>query len=63
LRWPRSGASCDPGDFSPWAYQLKGNMPAMAQRRFPPAGHRLYEADDDVIKLAVAAGHASTAVR
>jgi trans-aconitate methyltransferase len=40
-------------------YQLKKNMPAMAQRRFPPAGHQLYEADDEVARLAIAAGFGS----
>ena len=27
-------------------YQLRQDMPAMAQRRFPPAGHRLYESEE-----------------
>ena len=37
-----------PGGLLALGYQLKQNMPAMAQRRFPPAGHRLYEADEEV---------------
>jgi trans-aconitate methyltransferase len=48
-----------PGGLLAVGYQLKQNMPAMAQRRFPPAGHRLYEADDDVTRLAIAAGFGS----
>ena len=48
-----------PGGLLALGYQLKENMPAMAQRRFPPAGHRLYEADDDVTALATAAGFGS----
>jgi trans-aconitate methyltransferase len=45
-----------PGGLLALGYQLRKNMPAMAQRRFPPAGHRLYEADDEVTGLAIAAG-------
>jgi trans-aconitate methyltransferase len=45
-----------PGGLLALGYQLKQDMPAMAQRRFPLAGHHLYEADDDVTKLAIAAG-------
>jgi trans-aconitate methyltransferase len=48
-----------PGGLLALGYQLKPNMPAMAQRRFPPAGHRLYEADDEVSGLATAAGFGS----
>jgi trans-aconitate methyltransferase len=48
-----------PGGLLALGYQLKQNMPAMAQRRFPPAGHRLYEADDEVTGLATAAGFGS----
>jgi ubiquinone/menaquinone biosynthesis C-methylase UbiE len=40
-------------------YQLKQNMPRMAQRRFPPAGHLLYESDEEVSTLAIAAGFGS----
>jgi trans-aconitate methyltransferase len=45
-----------PGGLLALGYQLRQNMPAMAQRRFPLAGHRLYGADDEVTKLAIAAG-------
>ena len=45
-----------PGGLLALGYQLRENMPAMAQRRFPPAGHQLYEADDEVTALATAAG-------
>jgi trans-aconitate methyltransferase len=48
-----------PGGLLALGYQLKANMPAMAQRRFPSAGHQLYDADDDVTRLAVAAGFGS----
>jgi hypothetical protein len=37
-------------------YQLKENMPWLARRRFPPAGHRLYETEDEVAEVAMAAG-------
>lgn len=42
-------------------YQLRQNMPAMAQRKFPAAGHRLYDDAEDVTGLAVAAGFSSVA--
>ena len=48
-----------PGGLLALGYQLKQNMPAMAQRRFPRAGHRLYESDDEVTRLAIAAGFGS----
>jgi SAM-dependent methyltransferase len=48
-----------PGGLLALGYQLKQNMPPMAQRRFPPAGHRLYEADDEVTRLAITAGFGS----
>lgn len=48
-----------PGGLLALGYQLKQNMPRMAQRRFPPAGHQLYETDDDVTTLAIAAGFGS----
>jgi trans-aconitate methyltransferase len=48
-----------PGGLLALGYQLKQNMPAMAQKRFPPAGHRLYEADDDLTQLATDAGFGS----
>ena len=40
-------------------YQLRQHMPAMAQTRFPAAGHRLYEAEADVTAVALAAGFGS----
>jgi trans-aconitate methyltransferase len=48
-----------PGGLLALGYQLKQNMPAMAQKRFPAAGHHLYEADEEVTRLATAAGFAS----
>jgi trans-aconitate methyltransferase len=48
-----------PGGLLALGYQLRENMPQMAQRRFPAAGHHLYESDDDVTKLAIAAGFGS----
>jgi trans-aconitate methyltransferase len=48
-----------PGGLLALGYQLRQDMPAMAQRRFPPAGHRLYDAASDVTRLAVAAGFGS----
>ncbi len=40
-------------------YQLRQDMPALAQRTFPPAGHRLYDTADAVTRLATAAGFRS----
>ena len=48
-----------PGGLLALGYQLRPDMPAMAQRRFPPAGHRLYESDDEVTELATAVGFRS----
>lgn len=48
-----------PGGLLALGYQLKQHMPAMAQKRFPPAGHLLYETDDDLAQRARAAGFAS----
>jgi trans-aconitate methyltransferase len=48
-----------PGGLLALGYQLRQNMPAMAQRRFPAAGHRLYESEADLTQLAVAAGFGS----
>jgi ubiquinone/menaquinone biosynthesis C-methylase UbiE len=45
-----------PGGLLALGYQLKAHMPAMAQRRFPPAGHRLYAGDDELTSLAIEAG-------
>ena len=44
-------------------YRLRKDMPAPAQRDFPATGHRLYETDDDVLALLVAAGFAPAYVR
>jgi trans-aconitate methyltransferase len=48
-----------PGGLLALGYQLEAQMPAMAQRRFPRAGHKLYAADDEVTRLAAAAGFGS----
>jgi SAM-dependent methyltransferase len=48
-----------PGGLLALGYQLEQDMPAMARRRFPAAGHLLYGADDDVTGLATAAGFGS----
>lgn len=48
-----------PGGLLALGYQLRPNMPAMAQKRFPAAGHRLYETEEDVTAVAVAGGFSS----
>lgn len=48
-----------PGGLLALGYQLRQDMPAMARRRFPRAGHQLYESDDRVSRLAIAAGFGS----
>jgi trans-aconitate methyltransferase len=48
-----------PGGLLALGYQLRPNMPAMAQKRFPAAGHRLYETEADVTAVAVAGGFSS----
>ncbi len=48
-----------PGGVLALGYQLRQNMPAMAQRKFPLAGHRLYDTAEDVTALAEAAGFTS----
>ena len=40
-------------------YQLRQDMPTMAQKRFPAAGHRLYDTAADVSRLAAEAGFGS----
>lgn len=50
-----------PGGLLALGYQLRPNMPAMAQKRFPAAGHRLYETEADVTAVAVAGGFTSVA--
>lgn len=49
-------SSLRPGGLLALGYQLRANMPAMAQKRFPEAGHRVYETDADVAAIASAAG-------
>jgi trans-aconitate methyltransferase len=45
-----------PGGLVALGYQLRHDMPAMAQKKFPPAGHTLYDTEDDVTRVAEAAG-------
>ncbi|WP_460458634.1 class I SAM-dependent methyltransferase [Angustibacter peucedani] len=52
-------SSLRPGGLLALGYQLRANMPAMAQKRFPAAGHRLYDTGDDVTAVALAAGFGS----
>lgn len=40
-------------------YQLRPNMPPMAQKRFPQDGHLLYDSDDQVAELTHTAGFTS----
>jgi trans-aconitate methyltransferase len=42
-------------------YQLGQDMPSLAQKRFPPAGHRLYETVDELTRLVTTAGFGSVA--
>jgi len=48
-----------PGGLLALGYQLRSNMPAIAQERFPLEGHLLYESNQDLDKLLAAAGFAS----
>jgi trans-aconitate methyltransferase len=48
-----------PGGMVVLGYQLRQNMPGMAQRTFPVAGHRLYDTAHEVGSLADAAGFRS----
>jgi hypothetical protein len=52
-----------PGGLLALGHQLRQNMPALAQRRFPPEGRRLYETENALTQLATAAGFTSTAHR
>jgi SAM-dependent methyltransferase len=52
-----------PGGLLAVGYQLRRNMPQLAQKRFPPAGHLLYDSDEEVARLARAAGFSSVAHR
>ena len=48
--------SLRPGGLLALGFQLRENMPTMAQKRFPAAGHHLYETEAEVTSGAVAAG-------
>ena len=48
-----------PGGLLALGYQLKQNMPPMAQTHFPRQGHLLYESDTDVETLLVDSGFRS----
>src|SRR6266581_3542334 len=48
-----------PGGLLALGYQLRQNMPPMAQKHFPPQGHLLYESDDQVARLLRSAGFAA----
>ena len=52
-----------PGGPVALGYRLRQDMPAAAQRDFPATGHRLYETDDEVEALLVAAGFPPAGVR
>lgn len=51
--------SLRPGGLLALGYQLRQNMPPMAQKHFPPQGHLLYESDDQVARLLRSAGFAA----
>ncbi len=48
-----------PGGLLALGYQLRQNMPPMAQKHFPRQGHVLYESDDQVARLLRSAGFAA----
>ncbi|CAM3618859.1 class I SAM-dependent methyltransferase [Nocardioides zeicaulis] len=52
-------SSLRPGGLLALGYQLRQHMPAMAQKRFPVAGHRLYDTEAEVADVAAAAGFTS----
>jgi trans-aconitate methyltransferase len=52
-----------PGGMLAVGYQLRHDMPAMAKKRFPPAGHLLYDSAAAVTQLAQAAGYNSIVQR
>jgi SAM-dependent methyltransferase len=52
-------AALRPGGLLALGYQLKQNMPRMAQKHFPPQGHLLYSSDEQVARLLEAAGFAA----
>jgi trans-aconitate methyltransferase len=45
-----------PGGLLALGYQLRQNMPQMAQRNFPKEGHLLYDSDDELSILLAGAG-------
>lgn len=51
-------AALRPGGLLALGYQLKQNMPQMAQRHFPRQGHLLYSSDEQVARLLETAGFA-----
>jgi trans-aconitate methyltransferase len=55
----RARAALRPGGVLALGYQLRKDMPQMAQKRFPEAGHRLYDADEQVGALLREAGFSS----
>jgi SAM-dependent methyltransferase len=55
----RIHAALRPAGLLALGYQLKQNMPQMAQRHFPPQGHLLYSSDEQVARLLAAAGFAA----
>ena len=48
-----------PGGLLALGYELRQNMPALAQKRFPEDGHLLYDSDNEVGELIRAAGFTS----
>jgi trans-aconitate methyltransferase len=48
-----------PGGLLAVGYHLRQNMPGFAQKRFPLAGHLLYDSDDEVARLARTAAFSS----
>lgn len=56
-------SSLRPGGVLALGYQLRQDMPPLARRRFPAAGHLLYDSDDEVTQLAHSAGYSSISHR
>lgn len=52
----RIRAALRPGGLLALGYQLRQNMPSLAQRHFPQQGHLLYDSDEQVAQLLAAAG-------
>ena len=50
------GRSLRPGGLLALGYQLRSNMPAMAQKQFPRQGFQLYDSDEEVHALLRSAG-------